>query len=484
VSLRARLALALALLAAAAVIAVAVTGYASTSRGLHQEVDRSLTGYGQRLADPDGNLARGLCDQLTHDGGRGGGGPNGGSGQSGGGGPSGGGGTAREPGSLIPELPSTSVQCVKDGQVLRGSSHPDIPVDRTDLQLAASGGHIRLRTQTVKGSTYRVMTVPVGTGFAVQLARDLAETNRVLDSLRNRYVLIGVSVIALAALAGWLIARRTARPLVRLTRSAERIAETGRLEADVPTTGRDETGRLARAFVTMLDALTRSRDQQQRLAQDAGHELRTPLTSLRTNIDTLRRHRDLPDDTRDRVLDDLDIESTELNTLVDELVALVTEQHDDEPERSVALDQLVRRAVDRARRRTGRTITVETEPTRVLGRPRQLHRAVGNLLDNAAKFSPDHVPIEVTVADGSIRVSDHGPGIAPQDLPHIFDRFYRADTARSLPGSGLGLAIVHHVAHEHGGAVHATNAAEGGAMLTLTIPILERSSTPAEVPPS
>jgi two-component system, OmpR family, sensor histidine kinase MprB len=460
VSLRARLALALALLAAAAVIAVGVTGYVSTSRGLYDELDRSLKSYGTRYADPDGNSARLLCATLA--------------GSDAGPGPGG-----SDAGNAPP--PGTTVQCVSSsGEAVARSSSTRIPLDHDDKELAASGGApAELRTQKVNGTKFRILTIPVGTGGAVQLARDLEETDHVLDRLRNRYLLIGFLTIGAAALAGWLIARRVVRPLNRLTQAAEQISETGNLEADIPTAGRDETGRLARAFATMLDALTNSRQQQQRLAQDAGHELRTPLTSLRTNIDTLRRYRKLPDDTRGRVLDDLDLESHELNALVDELVDLVTDQRDDEPERPLDLDDLVGRAVDRARRRSGRTITLDAQPSRIVGRPRQLLRAIDNVLDNAAKFSPDDSPIEVSVRQASVSVRDHGTGIAPQDLGRVFDRFYRADRARALPGSGLGLSIVQHVAEEHGGTVTATNHPDGGAVVTLTL-----TADPIDRPPA
>ncbi len=453
-SLRARLALVLALLAAAAVIAVGVTGYVSTSRALHHEVDRSLTSYGSRYAEPDGRTARDLCLSLAARG------PAPGSSDEGDAAP-----PATPPGTTIAQCLSAS------GEVIAASSETTIPVDHEDRELAAAGGRAsaQLRTQKVNGKSLRILTIPVGGGGAVQLGRDLGETSHVLDSLRNRYLLIGLLSIGAAALAGWLIARRVVRPLNRLTQAAEQISETGNLEADIPTAGRDETGRLARAFATMLAALTNSREQQQRLAEDAGHELRTPLTSLRTNIDTLRRYRKLPDDTRGRVLDDLDLESHELNALVDELVALVTDQRDDEPERHLELDDLVGRAVDRARRRSGRTITLDAQPSHIVGRPRQLLRAIDNVLDNAAKFSPDGSPIEVSVRQGSVSVRDHGTGFAPHDLGRVFDRFYRADAARALPGSGLGLSIVQHVAEEHGGTVTATNHPDGGAIVTLTL---------------
>ncbi len=220
----------------------------------------------------------------------------------------------------------------------------------------------------------------------------------------------------------------------------------------------------------MLDALNRSRTQQQRLVQDAGHELRTPLTSLRANIDTLRRHPDLVGEPRRHLLDDLDSELRELSGLVDELVALAVDRYDDEAERRVAVDELAARAADRAERRTGRTVTVDAEPAPIEARPGQLLRAISNLVDNAAKFSPDGTPIEIVVRPGRLDVRDHGPGIAERDLPHVFDRFYRAVDVRSLPGSGLGLAIVREAARAVGGEARVANAPDGGAVFTIDFP--------------
>jgi two-component system sensor histidine kinase MprB len=206
--------------------------------------------------------------------------------------------------------------------------------------------------------------------------------------------------------------------------------------------------------------------------QDAGHELRTPLTSLRTNVELLQRHHDLPPDTRDAILRDLDSESRELATLVDELVQLATDQWSDEPDQRVALDELVQRLAHRAERRTGRPVpvTVHGAPVWVVGRPRDLARAVGNLIDNAAKFSPEGTPVEVWVQPGQVTVRDHGPGVAAEDRPHVFDRFYRSATAKSLPGSGLGLAIVDQTARAHGGSVTVTEHPGGGAVFTLVLP--------------
>jgi two-component system sensor histidine kinase MprB len=325
------------------------------------------------------------------------------------------------------------------------------------------------QTQTFAGVDYRVMAIPLD-GREVRIARSLAETETVLGEVRTRSAEIGLVIILLAAVAGVLLARWTSGPVARLTAVAEQIAATGKPGPTPPTGRRDEIGRLARAFVAMLDALTRSRDQQQRLVQDAGHELRTPLTSLRANVDTLRRYPQLDADVRGRVLGDLDRELKELTTLVNEVVALAIDSHDAEEERPVDLAALAEQAADRIERRWGRRVLLRSAPVTVPARPEQVMRAVGNLLENAVKFSPAGTPIELTVTPDRIEVRDYGPGIHPADLPRVFDRFYRADAARSVAGSGLGLSIVQQTAQKWGGTVQAANHPQGGAVFTIQLP--------------
>jgi two-component system, OmpR family, sensor histidine kinase MprB len=454
-TLRARLAIALAVLAALSVVAVAVISYTTTDQGLRDQLDSTLVNSARQL--PGGDE---VCESLE----------------------------ASGPGPIrdVGPLAGLIVQCLDtNGQVLASLGPSDLPlnqpgVDVTPPPSTASAGNTGAGphgpgyvsapwTQTFGGQPYRVVARPRPGGQMI-IGRSLAETNRVLGSLRLRSILLGLVIIVLAAVAGVLIARRTTQPVTRLSAAADEIAASGRLDIEVPPGGRDEIGRLSRAFASMLSALTRSRDQQQRLVQDAGHELRTPLTSLRANIDTLRRHPDLEAATRGRVLADLDSEVRELSSLVDELVALAVDARDDEPEQRLAFDRLVERAVDRALRRSGRTILLDAEPAMVVGKPQQLLRAVGNLLDNAVKFSPDGTPIEVTVRPGRLQVRDHGPGIGPDDLPRVFDRFHRAVEARSLPGSGLGLAIVRQIVEDAGGTATAANHPEGGAIFTVKLP--------------
>jgi two-component system sensor histidine kinase MprB len=326
-------------------------------------------------------------------------------------------------------------------------------------------------------------------GGALQLAREISETGRVLGALRWRFAVVGLAVVAAGVVAGWLIARRTTKPLEELTTTAEHVAGTGELNPDdlsttAGTARGDETGRLARAFTTMLTALARSREQQQQLVQDASHELRTPLTSLRTNIEVLGRHRDLPEDQRRALMADLRSELGELTALVDELVLVASDQRDDEPPRPLALDDLVRLVAGRASRRHGREFRVDGRGGVVLAPPGAMERVVTNLADNAAKFGAPGTGVEIVLEGGRVTVHDHGPGIEPADRAKIFDRFYRARSARPLPGSGLGLAIVRQVVEANGGSVFADNHPDGGARVGFELPLVTSGDATATQPGS
>ncbi len=450
-SLRVKLAMALAVLAAAATVAVGVWSYVGTADRLRSEVDRSLDEAARGIAERAGR--EGVVVQPPRHG------PDEGS-------------LDYRPASFQQIL----VQVVgADGSVVLAPEGLLLPVGQADVALAAArdpSPWVR-RDASVDGEPYRMLTLPLGGGQgAVQLARSLAETDRLLDSLRNRTIVAVILVIAAAAALGWLVATQVTRRLVRLTSAAEEVAASGRLDVPVPEGGTDEVGRLGTAFDEMLAALARSRDAQQRLVQDAGHELRTPLTSLRTNVAVLRRYEALPPAERARLLADLDGETRELTLLVNELVELATEQREDEAEEDVELGALVERVAERARRRSGRTVLVDADDSALAGRPAALERAVSNLIDNAAKFDDgDASPVEVTVRRGRVTVCDRGPGIDHADLPHVFDRFYRAVPARSRPGSGLGLAIVRDVAEAHGGHVFAEAREGGGACVGFEVPV-------------
>jgi two-component system sensor histidine kinase MprB len=344
--------------------------------------------------------------------------------------------------------------------------------------LAASPDDQSVQTeQGSDGNPYLVATVSVITGeLAVQIGYPMSNVDNTLAFLRLILVLVALGGAAVATGLGWLVGRASIRPVETLSWAAEHVAETQDLSATIDDTGNDELGRLARSFNAMLGALAASRQQQAQLVSDAGHELRTPLTSLRTNIEVLMKMRDLPSDDREALLADVDSQLKELTTLVGDLVDLARddERPEAEPE-AVPFAELVQRAVDRAQRRAlSLHFDVSLQPGHVRAQPALLERAVMNVLDNAAKWSPVGGRVGVTLAsDGAwhLTVTDQGPGVAPEDLPHIFERFYRAQSARSMPGSGLGLAIVKRVVASHGGTVEVTSPAGGGTRVDIELPL-------------
>ncbi|MGW9430565.1 ATP-binding protein [Streptomyces decoyicus] len=368
----------------------------------------------------------------------------------------------------------TDVQILGAGGRIVEPGRPVLPVGAAERRIAteAQAGRDTEREADIGDEEYHVATVALGGGQgAVQVAQKFSETEDLLSALQQRTALLAGGVIALSGAGGWWLARRITGRLVRLTSVAEKVAEHGRLDVPVPVAGRDEVARLGRAFDDMLGRLASAVQDQQRLVQDAGHELRTPLTSLRTNISLLKRFDELPPDARDELLADLAGEARELSDLVNELVDLAAGQRDDDPLSDVSLAEVAEKAAASARRRTGREITVRTvRPAVVEGRSAALHRALTNLLENAAKFDAGGTePIEVVVTGARIEVLDRGPGITDADLARVFDRFYRAATARGLPGSGLGLAIVREIATAHGGHAFATRRPGGGATLGFTV---------------
>jgi len=328
-----------------------------------------------------------------------------------------------------------------------------------------------LKDLTRKGTHLRVFVTEGPVGDKLVVARPLTEVDSSLKRLRIVLLAVSLGGIALAGGLGLAVARGTIAPMRRLTAEAERVAETQDLSRRMPSGAQDdEIDRLGAAFNTMLAALERSREAQRQLVADASHELRTPLTSIRTNIELLGRAKDLPEAERSEVVAAASAQLEELTLLLGDLIDLARDGRPaaDEVE-DVRLDELVRES---AARINGGRVRVETEPTLVRGSRARLGRAVSNLMDNAIKYSPDGTPVEVTVRGGEVAVRDHGPGIAPEDLPHVFDRFYRAPSARGTPGSGLGLAIVRQVAEAHQGTATAEAAEGGGARLRLRVPAL------------
>ena len=339
-------------------------------------------------------------------------------------------------------------------------------------------GDVPYVVRTVDGGddNLRVLTSQISAG-TVQVARSLEEVDGSLEGLAQVLRFAAIIGIVLAGLIGYFIARGAARPIGQLAAAAEHVAETQELAARIDVERDDEVGRLAESFNAMLAALESSRQQQRRLVHDAGHELRTPLTAIRTNVELLGRADNISNEDRAQMMADIESEIQELSGLVTELVDLAAEPPLEEIHfEEVALGDLVERLADKYRRRTGRSIDVSVDDTVVRGSVAQLERAVANLLDNAAKWGPADEPIVVRVERGRVSVADRGPGIEPDDRPHVFERFYRATRDRATPGSGLGLSIVAKVAQDHGGDVFIGDA-EAGAEVGFHLPALDGSES-------
>ena len=492
-TLRTRIAVTAAVAVAVAFLIAAVGLYTATARTLRGEVDRSLRQLASELVAP-GDAPRG---------------PRGPRGV-----PSG-----ARPGYLGGA--GGFVQFVDSaGQVLNATGDDRLPHGEEVRAVAAGEADGFFQTVQVRGQPVRTVTVGVAPGIAAQIARPLDEVEASLAALRNRLALGALVAVALATGLGVLVARRAVEPVRRLTALAEEVAATGDLTRRIALDGGgrdrggrdlggggggghdpggrgggrdrggegDELHRLARTFNGMLANLEQARLAQQQLVADASHELRTPLTSLRTNIEVLAIDAaatsgdgpGLSPADRRRLLDDLTVQLGECGRLVAALVELARGAQPAVATTPVQLDELVEHAVDRARVFAGddQKITVSSEPVAVTGERDRLDRAVANLLDNAVKYGQGRpVAVEVLVREDStgrraavVRVRDGGPGIAPEDLPRVFERFYRSPGARSATGSGLGLAIVKQVAEAHGGGVRAESAAGGGTVMILELP--------------
>ena len=370
--------------------------------------------------------------------------------------------------------PSRYVQLVHaDGRVVRpavgGTRLP--PSERT-RELAEQGAGSFFSDVELDGVHVRVYTRAIADGVALQVARPADEVDGTIAKLGWVFGGVGLAGVGLAGGLGLAVTRTATRPVRALSEAADHVARTRDLSRRIEAGGDDELGRLAATFNTMLEALERSLVAQRRLVADASHELRTPLTSLRTNIEVLAGSNGMPAHERGRLLDSVVGQLEELTELVGDLADLARDGGAaEEPAEPVRLDLLVADAVKRSRRRhPDRRIETRLSPALVEAAPSRLDRAVSNLLDNAEKWSPRGAVIEVSVAGEEVQVRDHGPGIDPSDLPFVFDRFYRAPSARGTPGSGLGLAIAKQVAEAYGGGIVAENAPDGGARMRLRVP--------------
>ncbi|WP_067472476.1 HAMP domain-containing sensor histidine kinase [Actinomadura hibisca] len=444
--LRARLALLTAVAVALAVAACAVTGWVLTRDQLYGQLDRSLRSA--PMGPPSSQwMALQVCSQEPVAG-------------------------RRNPFGASQVVKADGGHCAVEGsQYVLTVTPADVEVARGVRTEALHDG------TTADGTPMRILTRPMreADGAAVSIALPLDQVEGPLGTLALLLLLVSALGVLGAATAGLLIARAALRPVDELTGVVEHIARTEDLDTPIPAEGADEIARLSRSFNTMTAALAGARERQQQLIADAGHELRTPLTSLRTNIDLLLRSeetgRALPPADRRRLLVSVKAQMLELSSLVGDLLELARPDEREPARESVALHEVVGRAVERARLRgPGLRVEADAEPWFVLGDPPSLERAVVNLLDNAVKFSPPDGSVEVRLKGGELTVRDHGPGIPADELPHVFERFWRSPSARSLPGSGLGLSIVARVVEESGGEVSLEPADGGGVLARVRLP--------------
>jgi two-component system sensor histidine kinase MprB len=433
VTFRQRLTVASAAAVAVAVVTASVVTWFVVRRELRAQVDNSLLArlpFLERIADPSEPIQPGL--------------------------------------GIEPGGPSFVFEVVTpNGEVIR-------PADEPSLGIAVGGdfgNQPTLRDINANGVHYRLLFAPIRQGFTVLLARPLSEVDDTLRRLVVLMVLITGGGVALAVGLGMAVTRTAAAPVARLSDAAERVTETGDLSLRIEgAETQDEIGRLAERFNAMMGALESSVTAQRQLVADASHELRTPLTSVRANIDLLASGRLTDPAERERLIADVRVQLEELTAIVNDVVELARGAEQPIEFEDVRLDEVVQADVDRFERRPSHPpVEVDAEPSIVTGDAARISRAVRNMLDNAATWGPPDGAIEVTVRDATVSVRDHGPGFADEDLPHIFDRFYRSTSARGMPGSGLGLAIVRQVAEAHGGRAVAENAPGGGAVVRLEL---------------
>jgi two-component system sensor histidine kinase MprB len=371
-----------------------------------------------------------------------------------------------------------------------GGSGGNDPLPATSAVLAVASGKrgAYFATVTVNGIPQRELVTPVPRGLtvegsngpvplayggALQLTTPVQEVERQINLLRIGIILAAIAGIVVAAGIGWMVARTAIRPLDELAESVEDVSTVLESGSRLDPGSNDELGRLRRAFNHLLDAVDTSRTAQQQLVLDASHELRTPLTSLRTNIEIIDRISELPVHDREMIQRDMLSEIEELTNLVGGLTELVRGDQPPLAAEAFWLDTIVQQSVDAATpySRT-REITINALVTKscVYGHSDGITKAISNLISNAIKWGPVGSDVWVTCESGVVTVRDEGPGVSPEDVPHIFDRFYRSRAARSLPGSGLGLAIVAQAVDGDGGKVTVSNPESGGAEFAITLP--------------
>jgi two-component system, OmpR family, sensor histidine kinase MprB len=479
-SLRARMGLFAGAAVAIAVIAVVVAGYGGTRSELQSQVDQSLQSLSKQplqnigLGPGGGPPPHGVFELGPHV-------PSGNADHD----PDEGLGFDHLPPQAFGGASGTFTLFKRDGGTYAPPGHTYQIPSTPAIRAVAAKGHGQFYTDMrVQGTHIRVLVTGIGDKGALAVALPLTTVDNALSNQLVLLLVIGGAGILLAVLFGLLVARTALAPITRFTRQTESIAHSpDRIEHErLEVTGSDELARLATTFNETLDALELSVESQRNLVADASHELRTPIATIRANLQLMREEELLSPEDRAALREDVIEELDELTALVADVVELARGSKPTGERGDVRLDSIVQDALERARRRAPElTFGQRLEPTLVRGDGDRMSRAVTNLLDNAAKWSPQGGTVEVMLHGGVVTVRDHGAGFKDEDLPFVFDRFHRAKDARSKPGSGLGLAIVRQAAEAHDGFVEASNAPDGGAVLRVGFgPPLELEDVPVE----
>lgn len=354
------------------------------------------------------------------------------------------------------------------GRVVARLPPASLPV--TDLvRSVAAGTHpAAFFNVTVAGVPVRVYAFPLESATAVEIGHSLTDVNSALHDLLMVAVVVTAAGVLLAVMLGALVAVAALRPVRRLSAAVHAVAATGELTHHVEVSGRDEFSQVAAGFNSMLDALDDALSRQRQLVADASHVLRTPLATVRANVEILRRSDELEPDEHAQLIRETVAQVAELTRLVNNLIELARGEDEMGAHGMLRLDELMATVVDEARRNYPSVrFELTVVPSNVWGSPDRLQKALGNLVDNAAKWTRPSTPVEITVEDRSVTVRDHGPGVDSADVPHIFDRFYRSLSAAGVPGSGLGLAIAKQAVEAHGGHIEVRDAEGGGAVFIV-----------------
>jgi two-component system sensor histidine kinase MprB len=372
----------------------------------------------------------------------------------------------RGPGDqIVSNRPEVFGQIINaSGTVVQGDGGYSIPtlVTAQVKDVAAGKAPDFFATAMVGDARYEIYVKPIQ-GGAIQVVQQLAPIDAALAQTRLLLIAFAAGAILLAAALGTLIGRAALAPVKRLTATVEEVTRTRDLSRRVAAQGRDELSRLGTSFDAMLGQLETSLRSQRQLVADASHELRTPLTSLRTNLELLERGQPTDPVERQQLLGDLVSQIERLTTLVGDLIEVARDEETPMPFEELQLDEVVHEVVDDVSFRYPKVrFNVTSAPSSIKGVKVRVARAITNLLDNAAKYSPPGSTVDVAVANGEISVRDHGPGVSAEDATRVFDRFWRSNDARHLPGSGLGLSIVKDVAESHGGSVTLERPIDGG----------------------